>query len=126
MLFVVPCLSFTSFICTCPINNLKACYSYLICLYRSQLSRFQAPKSAEKKERKTPPRKKLLGLNCCPFKSTVKPRIIDTRLIRTPSYYGQFALSLGKESPYTRYKYGHLTITDSLLCASGKKALTPA
>ena len=56
----------------------------------------------EKKERKTPPRNKLLGLNCCPFKSTVKPRIIGTRLIRTPNYYGQFALSLGKESPYTR------------------------
>ena len=24
----------------------------------------------------------------------------STRLIRTPRYYGQFALSLGKESPY--------------------------
>ena len=31
---------------------------------------------------------------------SVKPCFTDTRLIRTPRYYGQFALSLGKESPY--------------------------
>ena len=31
---------------------------------------------------------------------TVKPRFTDTRLIRTSHYCGQFALSLGKESPY--------------------------
>ena len=30
---------------------------------------------------------------------TVNPRLTDTRLIRTPQYYGQFDLSLGKESP---------------------------
>ena len=30
----------------------------------------------------------------------VKPRFTDTHLIRTPHYYGQFALSLGKESPF--------------------------
>ena len=30
----------------------------------------------------------------------VKPRFTDTRLIQTPHYYGQFALSLGKESPF--------------------------
>ena len=32
--------------------------------------------------------------------STVKPR-----LIRTPHYYGQFALSLGKEIPYIVSKF---------------------
>ena len=30
---------------------------------------------------------------------TVKPRFLDTCLIKTPHYYRQFALSLGKESP---------------------------
>ena len=30
----------------------------------------------------------------------VKPRFTDTRLIQTPHYYGQFALSLGKESRF--------------------------
>ena len=34
------------------------------------------------------------------FFSTVKPRSTDTRLIRKPHYHGQFAMSLGKESPY--------------------------
>ena len=29
----------------------------------------------------------------------VKLCFTDTRLIQTPHYYGQFALSLGKESP---------------------------
>ena len=29
----------------------------------------------------------------------VKPCFTDTCLIRTPHYYGQFALSLGEESP---------------------------
>ena len=33
------------------------------------------------------------------FSDTVKPCFTDTRLIWTPHYYGQFALSLGKESP---------------------------
>ena len=32
---------------------------------------------------------------------TVKSRFMDTRLIQTPHYHGQFALSLGKESPLT-------------------------
>ena len=32
--------------------------------------------------------------------NTVKLRSKDTRLIRIPRYYGQFSLSLGKESPY--------------------------
>ena len=30
--------------------------------------------------------------------STVKHRFTDTRLIRTPRYYGQFSFSLGKEA----------------------------
>ena len=30
---------------------------------------------------------------------TVKPRFTDTRLIRTPRYYGRFALSLRKQNP---------------------------
>ena len=38
----------------------------------------------------------------------VKPRFTDTRLIRTPHYYGQFALSLGKESPYIFSKFDPL------------------
>ena len=32
--------------------------------------------------------------------NTIKLRSKDTRLIRIPRYYGQFSLSLGKESPY--------------------------
>ena len=33
---------------------------------------------------------------------TVETRFSDTRLIRTPRYYEQFPLSLGKEKPYLR------------------------
>ena len=36
---------------------------------------------------------------------TVTPHLRDTHLIRTPHYYGQFALSLGKESPYIFSKF---------------------
>ena len=36
---------------------------------------------------------------------TVKPDFTDNRLIRTPHYYGQFALSLGKEIPYNFSKF---------------------
>ena len=39
------------------------------------------------------------------FTFTVKLRFTDTRLIRTPHYYRQFALSLGKESPYIFTKF---------------------
>ena len=40
----------------------------------------------------------------------VKPRFTNTGLIRTPHYmyYGQFALSLGKESPYILSKFNPL------------------
>ena len=34
--------------------------------------------------------------------------LTDTRFIRTPHYYGQFALSLGKESPYIFSKFNTL------------------
>lgn len=37
--------------------------------------------------------------------STVKFCLKDTHLIRTPRYYGQFALPLGKESPYIFCKF---------------------
>ena len=39
---------------------------------------------------------------------TVKPRFTDIRLIRTLHCYGQFALSLGKESPYIFLKFNPL------------------
>ena len=32
--------------------------------------------------------------------NTVEPRFTDTHLIQTPRYYVQFALPLGKESPF--------------------------
>ena len=37
--------------------------------------------------------------------STVEPPLIDTHLIRTPSYYRQFALSLGKALHYIFSKF---------------------
>ena len=48
------------------------------------------------------------------FKNTGKPLFINTRLIRTPHYYGQFALSLGKENPYIFSKLNLLN-KDTLL-----------
>ena len=49
-----------------------------------------------------------------PHVNTVKPPFTDTRLIWTLQYYGQFALSLGKEIPYTFYKFNPLN-TDTQL-----------
>ena len=40
---------------------------------------------------------------CCGSASTLKPRLTKTRLIRTPHYYGQFALSLGKALTFLRF-----------------------
>ena len=40
-------------------------------------------------------------------------RFTDTRLIRKPHYYGQFALSLGKESPYFFSKFNPLNTDTS-------------
>ena len=45
-------------------------------------------------------------------KHTVRPRLTDTHLIRSPHYYRQFALSLGNESPYSFSKFKPL-ITDT-------------
>ena len=49
----------------------------------------------------------------------------DTRLIRTPHYYEQFALSLGKESPYIFSKVNPLNTDTSLLrtvcCVPGER-----
>ena len=63
--------------------------------------------------------------------STVEPRVMDTRLIRTPHYYGHFSLSLVKDSPYIFCKFNPLNTDTSLLqacsvllCPWGKKALT--
>ena len=39
---------------------------------------------------------------------TVKLRFMDMRFVRTPHYYGQFALPLGKESPYIFSKFNPL------------------
>ena len=39
---------------------------------------------------------------------------MDTRLIRTPRYYGQFALSLGKQSPYIFPQFNPLNTDTSL------------
>ena len=41
---------------------------------------------------------------------TVKPRSMDTCIIRTPHYCAQFALSLGKESPYIFSKFNPLSV----------------
>ena len=41
----------------------------------------------------------------CEVFNTVEPRFTDTGLIRTPRYYGQFSLSLGKKSPYILSKF---------------------
>ena len=44
------------------------------------------------------------------FQRTVEPSFTDTRLIRTPRYYGQFSLSLGKA-----LKFNPLNTDTSLL-----------
>ena len=38
-------------------------------------------------------------------KTPLKTRFTDAPLIQTPRYYGQFALSLGKESPNIFFKF---------------------
>jgi len=48
----------------------------------------------------------LLTFNCI----TVTPHFTDTYLIQTPHYYGQFALSLGKESPYIFFRFDLLNM----------------
>ena len=52
----------------------------------------------------------------CPWgKKALTFSLKSTRLIRTPHYYGQFALSLGKESPYIFSKVNPLNTDTSLL-----------
>jgi len=41
---------------------------------------------------------------------TIKSRFMDTRFVRTPHYYRQFALSLGKESAYVVSKVNPLNM----------------
>ena len=48
-------------------------------------------------------------LSCRVLFHTVKPRFtLDTLSIRTPHFYGEFALSLGKQSPYNLSKFNRL------------------
>ena len=50
-------------------------------------------------------------LSCRVLFHTVKPRFQkDPRSKRTLHYYGQFALSLGKESPYILFKFNPLNM----------------
>ena len=52
----------------------------------------------------------------CPWgKKALTFSLNSTRLIRTPHYYGQFTLSLGKESPYIFSKFNLLNTDTSLL-----------
>ena len=51
-----------------------------------------------------------LHIRFCKFtqRDTVKTRFTDTRLIKTPHYFEQFALFLGKENPYIFSKFNPL------------------
>ena len=51
-----------------------------------------------------------LHIRFCKFtqRNTVKTSFTDTRLIKTPHYYGLFALFLGKENPYIFSKFNPL------------------
>ena len=46
---------------------------------------------------------------------TVKPDLTDTHIIRTPHYYGQFALFLGEKSPYIFSKFNPLNTDNPLI-----------
>ena len=59
-------------------------------------------------------------MSCCHLPlpvlmNTVKPHFTDTHSIRTLHFYRQFALSLGKESPYIFSKVNPLNTDTSLL-----------
>ena len=51
-----------------------------------------------------------LHIRFCKFtqRNTVKTRFTDTRVIRTPHYYRQLTLFLGKENPYIFSKFNPL------------------
>ena len=54
----------------------------------------------------------------CPWgKKTLTFSLNSTRLIRTPHYYGQFAVSLGKGSPYIFSKFNPLNTDNPLIRA---------
>ena len=63
----------------------------------------------------------------CPWgKNTLTFSLKSTHLIRTSHYYGQFAVSLGKENPYIFSKVNPLNTDTSLLlrtvcCVSGER-----
>ena len=57
-------------------------------------------------------------------RSTVKARFTDTRLTRIHHYYGQFALSLGKESPCIFSKFNPLIIIRALFVTPSVTVLT--
>ena len=62
----------------------------------------------EKKYRQSPLYGHLIitGILLCPWgKKALTFSLKSTPLIRTPHYYGDFALSLGKESPYFLSKF---------------------
>ena len=46
---------------------------------------------------------------------SVKPPFKGTHSIRTPHYHGQFALSLGKQSPYIFSKFNLLNMDTPLI-----------
>ena len=55
-------------------------------------------------------------LSCRVLFHTVKPRFtLDTLSIRTPHFYGEFALSLGKQSPYILSKSNPLDTDTPLI-----------
>ena len=61
------------------------------------------------------------------FTYTVKPCFTDTRLIRTPYYYGQFALSFWKgNSLYIDTFYDPLSVRDWFDCTENAKFTTSA
>ena len=56
-----------------------------------------------------------LALRSVAWSTWYSSRCTETHLIRTPHYYGQFALSLGKEIPYIFSKFNPLDMDTSLL-----------
>ena len=59
---------------------------------------------------------------------TVTPHLTDIHLIWTPHYYGQFALSLGKESPYIFSTFSlkcHMSPPNNLWGARGGGGISP-
>ena len=49
------------------------------------------------------------------YRKMIHAIIVKPRLIRTPHYYGQFAVSLGKESLYIFSKFNPLNTSNPLI-----------